>query len=208
MQSVAFIQWCLAHLNYWVITLLMTIESSFIPFPSEVVIPPAAWLAATGDDLNVILVVVFATLGADLGATINYWLALWLGRPVVYAFAGSRFGHMCLIDEDKVRRAEEYFDEHGAVGTFVGRLIPAIRQLISIPAGLARMSYWKFIGYTTLGAGLWNCVLAAIGYSLKGVCATREELIATATRYSHELGYLMIALGICIVAVLVWKARK
>lgn len=208
MQSVAFIQWCLAHLNYWVITLLMTIESSFIPFPSEVVIPPAAWLAATGDDLNVVLVVLFATLGADLGATINYWLALWLGRPVVYAFANSRIGHMCLIDETKVSKAEQYFDEHGAVGTFVGRLIPAIRQLISIPAGLARMSYWKFIGYTTLGAGIWNAVLAAIGYSLKGVCATREELIATATHYSHELGIAMIVIVVLIVGILAWKGRK
>lgn len=186
----------------------MTIESSFIPFPSEIVIPPAAWLAATGEELNVALVILFSTLGADLGATINYFLAMWLGRPVVYAFANSRLGHICLIDEDKVQKAEVYFDKHGAIGTFVGRLIPAIRQLISIPAGLARMSYWKFIAYTTLGAGLWNCVLAAIGYSLKGVCATREELIKTATHYSHELGYIMIILGIFMVAVLVWKGRK
>lgn len=208
MQSVAFIQWCLEHLNYWVILMLMTIESSFIPFPSEVVIPPAAWLAATGDDLNVLLVVLFATLGADLGATINYGLAIWLGRPVVYAFANSRLGHMCLITEEKVQQAERYFDEHGAVGTFVGRLIPAIRQLISIPAGLARMSYWKFIGYTTLGAGIWNCVLAAIGYSLKGVCSTREELIAQATIYSHELGYIIIGIAVFVVAFLIWKGRK
>lgn len=208
MESVAFIQWCLQHLNYWVITLLMAIESSFIPFPSEVVIPPAAWLAATGSDLNVVLVVVFATIGAAIGASVNYFLAMWLGRPVVYAFANSRFGHMCLIDQKKVEKAEAYFDKHGAIGTLIGRLIPAVRQLISIPAGLARMNYWKFIAYTSLGAGIWNCVLAAIGYSLKGVCEDQKELTAMATKYSHELGYCIIELAVVVVAILVWKGSK
>ena len=106
MESVAFIQWCLDHLNYWTITLLMTIESSFIPFPSEVVIPPAAYKAAVNDELNIYLVILFATIGANIGALINYFLAKWLGRPIVYKFANSRFGHMCLIDEAKVRNAE------------------------------------------------------------------------------------------------------
>ena len=151
MESVAFIQWCLDHLNYWTITLLMTIESSFIPFPSEVVVPPAAYKAAVNEELNIYLVVLFATLGANLGAIINYYLARWLGRPIVYKFANSRFGHMCLIDEAKVQHAEEYFDKHGALSTFIGRLIPAVRQLISIPAGLARMKLHTFLIYTTLG---------------------------------------------------------
>ena len=141
MESVAFIQWCLDHLNYWTITLLMTIESSFIPFPSEVVVPPAAYKAAVNEEL----IVLFATLGANLGAIINYYLARWLGRPIVYKFANSRFGHMCLIDEAKVQHAEEYFDKHGALSTFIGRLIPAVRQLISIPAGLARMKLHTFL---------------------------------------------------------------
>ena len=131
MESVAFIQWCLDHLNYWTITLLMTIESSFIPFPSEVVIPPAAYKAAVNDELNIYLVVLFATIGANIGALINYYLAKWLGRPIIYKFANSRIGHMCLIDEEKVRNAEIYFDKHGALSTFIGRLIPAVRQLIS-----------------------------------------------------------------------------
>ena len=169
MESVAFIQWCLDHLNYWTITLLMTIESSFIPFPSEVVVPPAAYKAAVNEELNIYLVVLFATLGANLGAIINYYLARWLGRPIVYKFANSRFGHMCLIDEAKVQHAEEYFDKHGALSTFIGRLIPAVRQLISIPAGLARMKLHTFLIYTTLGAGLWNTILAAIGYYLSTV---------------------------------------
>ena len=155
MESVAFIQWCLDHLNYYTITLLMTIESSFIPFPSEVVVPPAAYHAAAGSGLNVGLIL-FATFGAIIGGLINYVLAMYLGRPIVYAFANSRIGHMCLLDSEKVEAAEAYFDRHGAIATFIGRLIPAVRQLISIPAGLARMSMPKFLLYTTLGAGSWN----------------------------------------------------
>ena len=104
MESVAFIQWCLDHLNYWTITLLMAIESSFIPFPSEVVVPPAAWKSASDSSMNVFLVVFFATLGANIGALINYYLSRWLGRPIIYKFANSRLGHICLIDEAKVKR--------------------------------------------------------------------------------------------------------
>lgn len=208
MESVAFIQWCLEHLNYWTISLLMAIESSFIPFPSEVVVPPAAYKAAVNDELNVFLVVVFATLGADIGAVINYYLARWLGRPIVYKFANSRIGHICLIDEAKVQRAESYFDRHGALSTFIGRLIPAVRQLISIPAGLAKMKLSTFLLYTTLGAGIWNCILAAIGYSLSAVVKSEEELLSKVTEYSHEIGYLFIGTGILIVSFLVYKGMK
>lgn len=210
MESVAFIQWCLDHLNYWTITLLMTIESSFIPFPSEVVVPPAAYKAAVGDSMNVYLVVLFATLGADLGALINYFLAKWLGRPIVYKFANSRFGHMCLIDEAKVQHAEEYFDKHGALSTFIGRLIPAVRQLISIPAGLAKMKLGTFLLYTTLGAGIWNSILAAIGYYLSTVpgIETEEQLLAKVTEYSHELGYIFIGIGAFVVGYLIYKGAK
>lgn len=210
MESVAFIQWCLDHLNYWTITLLMAIESSFIPFPSEVVVPPAAYKAAVGDELNVYLVVLFATIGANIGALINYFLAYWLGRPIVYKFANSRFGHMCLIDEAKVQHAEMYFDKHGALSTFIGRLIPAVRQLISIPAGLARMKLSTFLLYTTLGAGIWNAILATIGYYLSTVpgIETEEQLLAKVTEYSHELGYVFIAVGVFVVAFLIYKGYK
>lgn len=210
MESVAFIQWCLDHLNYWTITLLMTIESSFIPFPSEVVVPPAAYKAAVSGEMNIFLVVFFATLGADLGALINYYLAKWLGRPIIYKFANSRFGHMCLIDEAKVQHAEEYFEKHGALSTFIGRLIPAVRQLISIPAGLARIGIGKFLLYTTLGAGIWNTVLAAIGYYLSTVpgIETEEQLLEKVTEYSHELGYIFIGVGIFIVAYLAYQGMK
>ena len=210
MESVAFIQWCLDHLNYWTITLLMTIESSFIPFPSEVVVPPAAYKAAVGDSMNVYLVVLCATLGADLGALINYFLAKWLGRPIVYKFANSRFGHMCLIDEAKVQHAEEYFDKHGALSTFIGRLIPAVRQLISIPAGSAKMKLGTFLLYTTLGAGIWNSILAAIGYYLSTVpgIETEEQLLAKVNEYSHELGYIFIGIGAFVVGYLIYKGMK
>lgn len=210
MESVAFIQWCLDHLNYWTITLLMTIESSFIPFPSEVVVPPAAWKAGSGNGMSVYLVVLFATIGADLGALINYYLAKWLGRPIVYKFANSRFGHMCLIDEAKVQHAEEYFEKHGALSTFIGRLIPAVRQLISIPAGLARMKLGTFLLYTTLGAGIWNSILAAIGYYLSTVpgIETEEQLLAKVNEYSHEIGYVFIGIGVFVVGYLIYKGSK
>ena len=210
MESVAFIQWCLDHLNYWTITLLMAIESSFIPFPSEVVVPPAAWKSASDSSMNVFLVVFFATLGANIGALINYYLSRWLGRPIIYKFANSRFGHICLIDEAKVKRAEDYFAEHGALSTFIGRLIPAVRQLISIPAGLSRMKLSTFILYTTLGAGIWNSILAAIGYYMSKVpgIETEEQLLMQVKEYSHEIGYVFIALGIAIVAYLIYKGTK
>ena len=208
MESVTFIQWCLDHLNYWTITLLMAIESSFIPFPSEVVVPPAAYKAAgANSDLNVFLVVLFATIGANIGAVINYYLAYFVGRPIVYKFAKSRFGHLCLIDEEKVKHAEAYFEKHGALSTFVGRLIPAVRQLISIPAGLAKMKLSTFLLYTTLGAGIWNTILAAIGYYLQSV-VPEEQLMETVTKYSHELGYIFIGVGVLVVGYLIYKGRK
>ena len=104
MESVAeLLKWVLENLNYWVVTIFMAIESSFIPFPSEAVVPPAAWKAMADDSMNIFLVIVFATVGADIGALVNYYLARWLGRPIVYKFANSRLGHMCLIDENTVR---------------------------------------------------------------------------------------------------------
>lgn len=204
------IQWVLEHLSYWVIVVFMAIESSFIPFPSEVIVPPAAWLAAAGGDLNIVLVVLSATLGALIGALINYGLALWLGRPIVYAFANSRFGHMCLIDQAKVETAEQFFDKNGAVSTFVGRLIPAVRQLISIPAGLARMGLPRFVLFTTLGAGIWNSVLAALGYYCSRIpgLETKEQVVELAGKYSHEIGYALFAVVALVIGVLVYKGLK
>ena len=197
-----FLQWCLDHLNYWTITLLMTIESSFIPFPSEIVVPPAAYHAASTGEMNLFLIILSATVGACLGALINYFLALWIGKPLVYKFADSKIGHLCLLDGSKVQKAEEYFNQHGAISTFVGRLIPAIRQLISIPAGLAKMSLHKFIVFTALGAGIWNVVLALLGYYLERV-VPEEELISTVTEYSHEIGYTIAGVVFAVLAFII-----
>lgn len=182
MESIPFIQWCIDNLNEWTIIILMTIESSFIPFPSEIVVPPAAYFG----DLSLITVILCATIGADLGAIINYFLAQWIGRPVVYKFADSRFGHLCLLDSSKIANAEKFFNKHGVVSTLIGRLVPGVRQLISIPAGLAQMNFGKFILYTTIGAGIWNTVLALIGYGLRSV-VTPEQLNATVEEFSHYI---------------------
>lgn len=207
-NTVALFQWVEAHLNYWTILMLMAIESSFIPFPSEVVVPPAAYFASQpGSELNVVLVVVVATIGALIGAAINYGLSIWIGRPLVYAFARSRVGHMLLIDEKKVANAEEYFDRHGAVATLVGRLIPAVRQLISIPAGLARMNFGKFALYTSIGAGVWNCVLALLGYLLS-LSVARDELIVAIERYNGYLNIAGYALLAVVVIILVRQGMK
>lgn len=210
MESIAFIQFCLDHLNYWTVMFLMIIESSFIPFPSEIVVPPAAWMAAVEGKMNIYLIVFFATLGADIGALINYFLARWLGRPIVYKFANSRFGHVCLIDENKVKKAEAYFEKHGAISTLIGRLIPGIRQLISIPAGLARMKLGPFLLYTTIGAGVWNCILAAIGYYIFVIFPemSKQDMLDKAMAYSHEIGFVFIGILVLIVAFLVYKGLK
>ena len=191
-------------MNYWTITALMTVESSFIPFPSEIVVPPAAYIASNNDPeinkngLNIILVIVFATIGAVFGAFINYFLALWLGRPIIYKFAESKLGHFLLLSSKKIEKAENYFNDHGKVSTFVGRLIPGIRQLISIPAGLAKMNLLSFTFYTFLGAGIWNVILALLGYLAHG----QSDLI---DKYSHEIGYIIVAIILLIVLFYVIK---
>lgn len=204
------IQFCLDHLNYWTVTLFMAIESSFIPFPSEAVVPPAAWKAAVTGEMSLVLVIMFATLGALIGALINYYLAVWLGRPIVYKFANSRIGHMCLIDEAKVQNAEAYFDKHGAISTFVGRLVPAVRQLISIPAGLARMGLGRFLLYTTLGAGTWNVILGVLGYYMASIpgLQTEEAVMNKVKEYSSEIGLVFLVLALFIVGYLIYKGYK
>lgn len=206
-----FFEWFVANANYWFVFVFMVIESSFIPFPSEVVIPPAAYLACSGTgagaDMNIWLVTLVATLGALCGAFINYYLALWIGRPVVYRFADSRFGHMFLINREKVDKAERYFDKHGAISTFMGRLIPAVRQLISIPAGISRMNVAQFALFTFLGALLWNGVLAALGYWLS-LSVTPDHLFEKVEEYNSYLTWAGYAVGILCILYIVWMAFK
>ena len=195
--------WYDQNMNYATITILMTVESSFIPFPSEIVVPPAAYIASQpGSHLNIFLVVFFATLGAVFGALINYFLAIYLGRPIIYKFADSKAGHLLLLSKEKIVKAEIYFNKKGKVSTFVGRLIPGIRQLISIPAGLAKMNMGSFLLYTFFGAGIWNAILAYLGYLAHG----QQDLI---NKYSHELSYVFLGLvALFIVYVIIKQVVK
>jgi len=191
--------WYMANLNYFTVALLMAIESTFLPLPSEVVVPFAAYKAAQGD-LNVILVIIFGTVGALCGSLINYFLARYLGRPLVYKFADSGIGHFFLLSKAKVEHAENYFIRNGKSSTFIGRLVPGVRHLISIPAGLARMNLRHFMFYTFVGAGIWNIILAIIGFYLYGI---REQI------YPY-LGYILLALGagFAVYLFIKWKKDK
>lgn len=198
------------HASYLFVFVFMVIESSFLPFPSEVVVPPAAYIAVSRGDMNVFLIILVATAGAVVGALINYFLAMWVGRPIVYGFANSSLGHACLIDEAKVQHAEKYFDEHGALSTFIGRLIPAVRQLISIPAGLARMNLGVFTGFTALGALVWNCILAGLGYWL-GKSVPYEELWPMIQEYNHYFtigGFVILLICVAVIVRNILKKRK
>ena len=191
LESFGFIQDILHHLNYFWVTVLMAIESSFIPFPSEVVVPPAAYKAATGE-MDLFLVILFATIGSDIGALVNYYLAKYLGRPIVYKFASSRLGRLCLLSPEKVEKAEGYFVKNGVTSTLVGRLVPGIRQLISIPAGLSGMPVGRFLLYTTIGAGAWNVVLALLGWFI-GKTVPPELFAETIKSYSSAIGLGIVA---------------
>lgn len=199
------------NLNYFTITAFMTIESSFIPFPSEIVVPPAAYAACNPENsnlyvtdnklINISIVLLFATLGAMIGAIINYYLAYFLGRPFIYWFVETKAGKILLLNKEVIEKAENYFVKNGNISTFVGRLIPGIRQLISIPAGLAKMKMGPFLLYTFLGATMWNTILAVLGYIAHG----QKDLI---NQYSHELSLILIGLGVLFIGYQLYKGIR
>ncbi len=206
-----FISSLLSNLNYGTILFLMLLESTVVPVPSEFVVTPAAYHAA-GGHLDVFLVILFATIGADLGASINYVVAYYVGRPVIYRFANSKWGKMCLLNQEKVEKSEKYFDDHGIVATLTGRLIPGIRHLISIPAGLAKMNYWKFLLYTTIGAGVWHGILAALGWYLHTI-VPEDQLNDKITEYAEYIklvivGLVVIAIGYFVIRHLLKRKNK
>jgi len=205
-NSPSFIQriesWYKDNTNYYSITALMACESSILPVPSEIVIPPAVYVALDPDSgLNIFLIILFGTIGALIGASFNYIMSKWLGRLVIYKFADSKIGRSFLLSSEKIQKAENYFNDHGKTSTFVGRFIPVIRHLISIPAGLAKMNYLSFLLYTALGAGLWNCVLALLGYLAHG----QQDMI---NKYSHELSYVFLVIGLVLAAWLIIKTIR
>ena len=200
-----FITSLLNNLNYPTIFFLMMLEFTVVPVPSELVVSPAAYHAA-GGNLNMWLVILFATLGADLGATINYVVAFYVGRPVIYRFANSRLGHLCLLNQEKVEKSEKYFDNHGKLATITGRLIPGIRHLISIPAGLAKMHYGHFLLYTTIGAGVWNIILAALGWYLHTI-VPEEQLHDKILEYGDYIKYGIIAIVLLVILYFIVKKQ-
>lgn len=183
-------------MGYFGVIFLMAVESSFIPFPSEVVIPPAAYLAHKGV-MNIYLVILSGIAGSLIGASVNYYLAMKLGRPAVYALVRSKVARFFLLDEAKVKKSEDFFLKYGRVSTFSGRLVPVVRQLISLPAGFSKMNFASFIFYTFVGSGIWVVVLAVLGYSI----GSNEELLGN---YYHIIKYaLTFAIVLIVVAIIV-----
>lgn len=188
------------HINYLTVTLLMTIESSFIPFPSEVVMPPAAWKAAQGE-LNFVLVVFCGIIGSIIGALINYYISISLGRTVIYKFAQTKIAKYLLISKKNIEKSEAYFNKFGKSSTLIGRLVPGIRQLISIPAGLAKMKLIDFILFTAIGSAIWNLLLSILGY----YAYENKELL---DMYYSEIWYGAVAIGILFLIYILFKIYK
>ena len=192
MEFTAIIEWALEHLNYGSIFLLMVMENSVIPLPAELIVTPAAYKAANGG-MNVALLIAVTTLGSTIGAIINYYLSLWLGRPAIYRFVESRWGRMLFLNRKKMEYAENLFRKNGNISTFIGRLLPAGRQFISIPAGLSRMNIGSFIFYTTIGSAIWNSLLISAGYYL-AYLLPEDQIASTIEKYGMQLNIAFFAI--------------
>lgn len=198
-----FFDWALGitqGLGYIGVGVLMAVESSFIPFPSEIVVPPAAYLASLGE-MNIFVVILFGILGSVTGAVINYWLAVYLGRPLVYKLAATKLARLLLITPAHIEKSEKMFLDNADSATLLGRLIPVVRQLISLPAGFCRMPFGRFVLLTAIGSGIWVTVLALLGYF---VGANREAL----SLYYHEITYGLLFLGLTWIGWKVYKTRR
>lgn len=192
------VQWLLdtiGAMGYPGILLLMAMESSIIPVPSELVMPPAGYLAYLGQ-MNMAVAILCGTAGSLIGAYINYFVSHYLGRPLIL-----KYGKYVLIPPDKFVRVERFFLQHGEISTFIGRLLPVIRHLISIPAGVAGMNHVKFSLYTLLGAGIWCTILTLIGYFI----GEEKELIV---KYSHNALIWVVLFSAALVTVYIWRQRR
>ena len=205
MDLFGLLEWCLEHLNYWVVFVLMILENSVVPLPSELIVTPAAYKAANGE-MNIYLVIIFTTLGSTIGALINYYIASVVGRPVIYKFVNTRLGQVLFVDRKKIVYAETLFLKHGKISTFFGRLLPAGRQFISIPAGLARMKLSSFMLYTFLGSAVWNSILVLLGYYLAQILP-EEQLLEELERHSTIFSLIFIGL-ITIIVFCHWGRNK
>lgn len=189
-----------SKLGYFGVMILMAIESSFLPMPSEVVIPPAAVLAQRGE-MNLWLIIIAGTIGSMIGALFNYFLSLKLGRPLVYKLASHRYARFFLLSEKKLKKAEDFFLKYSDISTFVGRLFPVIRHLISIPAGFSRMSLKSFILLTFIGSLIWCTFLGLIGYYAYAYIGILSENL-------HIIAWLILFVIIAWVAVYWFKENK
>ncbi len=195
-EVVGFLVKVIGGLGYSGILLLMALESSFFPFPSEVVVPPAGYLAARGE-MSLLLVVVVGVAGSLLGAVFNYWLAMRFGRPFF-----ERYGRYLLVSQTSLEKADLFFERHGHISTFVGRLLPGIRQYISLPAGLTRMNLTLFCVFTALGAGVWVTVLALLGFWF----GRNQELLMP---YLHRTTVGMVIFSLLVTGgYFVWRRRR
>ncbi len=194
------IDWYMININYGTIALLMGLESTIIPFPSELIVPPAAWKAAHGE-LNFFGVIISASAGALCGSLFNYFCARTLGRPILYKIASTKWAHLMLFNAEHLVKAENYFKKHGNLSTFLGRLVPVIRHLISIPAGISRMNIKQFCLYTILGATLWNIILTMLGVFLYN---QKDQL----EKYYHYISYILLGAGILFIVFLIHKGIK
>lgn len=189
-----------ADLGYFGIFILMTIESSFLPMPSEVIIPPAAYLAYKGE-MNVYYIVLAAVLGSILGALINYVIGATLGKRAVHALVKKPWAKYLFLSEEKLIQSEHYFRNYGALSTFIGRLLPVIRHLISLPAGFVRMNLFSFVFFTTIGSLIWIVVLAYLGYFF----GANQEVLE---KYYSQIGIGFLILGFLIFAFFYFRKKK
>lgn len=207
MEITALIEWAMEHLSYEVIFILMVMENSVVPLPAELIVTPAAYKAAIGE-MDIFVLILVTTIGSTLGAIINYHLSLFLGRPLIHKFADSKWGHLLMLSSKKMEYAENLFRKNGNWSTFVGRLLPAGRQFISIPAGLARMNIAAFIFYTTFGSAIWNSVLSAAGYFLAYILPP-DEIASIIEYYGTWINVVFFSIiGILIIGVIVKKQIK
>lgn len=182
-------------LGYVGIFILMTIESSFIPFPAELIVIPAGALVAAGQ-MHWLPALIAATLGSVVGAYINYYIALHIGRRATEHLI-SKYGKFVFLTVDGLKKTDVFFHKHGSITTFIGRLIPGIRSFISFPAGFTKMSHGKFIGYTALGAGIWCALLLFLGYTLQ----TNSELIS---QYLKQITIVVVIVCVILIGVYLW----
>jgi membrane protein DedA with SNARE-associated domain len=189
------ITWYMNNINYGTVTLLMGLESTVVPFPSEIIVPPAAWKAAQGQ-MNIFGVITAATIGALLGSLCNYLIARTLGRTIIYKFVETKWAKLLFLNKEHLEKAENYFNKYGNISTFIGRLVPVIRHLISIPAGLVKMNLKQFCLFTALGASIWNVILALLGFFLY----SQKELLE---RYYKDISVVLLGLGVLFVIYLV-----